>query len=92
MIDLTPSQLSTHGDVDTRQEEAQCASKRLGVQQRTNMLLPDGHIMDVPEYRILLATQIRIYKPEIVMMPWATDRHPDHEATAQLVKNAVFTA
>ena len=92
IIDLTPSQMSTHGNIDTRQAEANKAAQILGVQTRINLLLEDGHIMDTPETRKIIATQIRKYKPEIVVMPRSRDRHPDHEIAAQVIKNAVFYA
>ncbi len=92
IIDLSPSQLSTHGDPTTREMESQCAGDVLRVQQRINLQWEDWAIIDSAENRKELASYIRKHKPEIVMMPWTSDRHPDHEATAQLVKNAVFVA
>ena len=40
----------------------------------------------------LLVDQIRTYKPEIIVFPASVDRHPDHEATYQIVKKALFYA
>ena len=92
ILDLTPSQLSTHGDVETRLAEAQEAAKILGVTERKNMMFEDGSICDNIEWRKKLAREIRLHKPEIIMMPWKEDRHPDHECASQLIKNAVFYA
>ena len=92
ILDLSPSQLSTNGDPVTRQDEALCAAQRLHVEYRENLMLDDGHLVDSPENRKLLAWHIRKWKPEVVLIPWSSDRHPDHEVAAQLVKNTVFYA
>lgn len=39
-----------------------------------------------------IARYIRQYRPEIILMPYHTDRHPDHEATYEIVKQAIFVA
>ena len=92
IIDLTPSQLSTHGDPNTRISESMDAAAHLWVFHRENLMLEDGKICDDCDARMLLVKQIRLHKPEIVLMPWKDDRHPDHECAAELVKNAVFMA
>jgi len=92
IIDLTPSQMSTHGNIQTRLQESQDAAKVLGVHHRSNLMLEDGHICDDCTSRVELAREIRTRKPEILLMPRREDRHPDHECAAELVKNAVFLA
>jgi LmbE family N-acetylglucosaminyl deacetylase len=92
IIDLCPSQLSTRGDTVTRIREAEKAGQILGSAKRENLLLCDGNLCDSYDHRLIIAKKIRQYKPEIVMIPWSFDRHPDHEGTAQMVKNGVFYA
>lgn len=92
IIDLSPSQMSTYGDPITRQQEAQVAASMLGVAERKNLWLPDTQLTNDPATRLLLAEQIRFYKPEIVVMPRKDDRHPDHTICAELVKQALFLA
>lgn len=92
IIDLCPSQLSTRGTPEQRQEEAQAAKQILGVLVRENLLLEDLNLQDNYETRIKIAEKIRQYKPEIILFPYFVDRHPDHEATAQLIKNSIFVA
>lgn len=84
--------MSTHGDPFTRQQEAQQAAQILGVATRINLGLEDTKLHDDIATRVLIAEQIRRYKPEIVMIPRNHDRHPDHVMTAQIVKNALFLA
>lgn len=92
IIDLTASQLSTHGDIYTRQQEAQQAAVLLWVAERKNLGLEDGMLTPDVSTIALLVEQIRTYKPEILVFPSSTDRHPDHEATYQIVKKAIFAA
>lgn len=92
ILDLTPSQLSTHWDIDTRLRESQQAAHVLWVAHRHNLMLEDGKLCDNCVAREEIAHQIRLHKPEIVLIPWKLDRHPDHECTSSLVKNAVFCA
>lgn len=91
IIDLTIAEMSTHGDTVTRMKESKKSAEILWV-ERDNLLLCDACIQDTIELRKIIATQIRKYKPEIILFPWSHDRHPDHENTAHLVKNAVFYA
>lgn len=91
IVDLTPSQLSTRGTPDQRQQEAQYAADILWV-QRKNLWLDDGALRDDDRHRQEIVRQIRTLRPEIVLVPYINDRHPDHEVTPVLIKNAVFFA
>lgn len=91
IVDLTIAEMSTHGDTMTRMHESKQSAQILGV-ERDNLLLCDACIQDTIELRKTIAIQIRKYKPEIVLLPWDHDRHPDHENAAHLIKNAIFYA
>ena len=91
IIDMTIAEMSTHGDTMTRMQESKKSAKILWV-ERDNLLLCDACIQDTMELRKIIATQIRKYKPEIVLLPRHQDRHPDHENAAHLIKNSVFYA
>lgn len=91
-IDLTPGQLSSRGTCETRAEEAQDAAKVLRLAHRFNLNMNDLEIKDDEMHRMQIATLIRKYKPEIVMLPNFKDRHPDHEETAKLIKSSIFVA
>lgn len=92
IIDICPSQLSTRGTVETRMQEAQEAAKILGASKRVNLMLNDLAIKDDDTTRLIIAKQIRLYRPEIILLPYDIDRHPDHEAAAQLIKHSIFVA
>jgi LmbE family N-acetylglucosaminyl deacetylase len=49
-------------------------------------------LLDTIDNRNILANKIIEYRPEIILIPSMNDRHPDHEATALLIKNAIFYA
>jgi bacillithiol biosynthesis deacetylase BshB1 len=92
IIDVCPSQLSSRGTTVTRIQEAEKARTILWANKRDNLLLCDGNLCDSYDHRLIVAKKIRQYRPEIVLLPWSFDRHPDHEGTAQMVKNGVFYA
>lgn len=92
IIDLTPSQLSSQWDPKTRKSESKKAASLLWVNQRINLNRYDDKLTDSFENRLEIAKIIRKFKPEIVLIPRREDRHPDHETTSQIVKNAVHDA
>ncbi len=92
IIDLSDSCMSTRGNPTLRQQEAQQAGEALGVTKRENLCLEDFTLRDTDEYRKIIVRKIREYRPEIIMLPNFKDRHPDHEGTALLIKNAIFAS
>jgi len=92
VIDLTKAELSTRGNVKTRQKETDEASKRLKLKIRENFGIKDGNINITPESLKRVVTVLRKYKPSIVFAPYFNDRHPDHIDASNLVKRAVFSS
>lgn len=92
IIDLTEGELGTRGTVETRYAEATAAAQILGVQQRTNLRLPDGFFENNQAAKIKIIEQIRFHQPDIVLANALNDRHPDHARGAQLVAEACFLA
>lgn len=90
VVDLTLGQLSSRGTISLRQEEAQKASKILGLTDRVNLGLADGFFENNAETRLFVIEQIRKFRPKIVLAPALHDRHPDHARAAQLVADACF--
>jgi bacillithiol biosynthesis deacetylase BshB1 len=93
ICDLTLAELSSNGDVTTRQHEASAANAILGVQQRMNLRLRDRgiHVTD-PAQMCAVTRAIRQYQPDVVCYPHPRDRHPDHVACSHMVKEALFNA
>ncbi|WP_042355287.1 bacillithiol biosynthesis deacetylase BshB1 [Bacillus rubiinfantis] len=92
IYDLTDADLSSNGNVELRRKEAQNAAEILGVSVRGSLGLPDRGLFLQPDYITKIVEIIRIYKPEIVFVPYHEDRHPDHGNCAHLVEEAVFSA
>jgi bacillithiol biosynthesis deacetylase BshB1 len=93
ICDLTKAELSSNGTVDTRQEEASRAGAILGLTARIQLTFSDRGLRNFSDEQLAeVVSVIREYKPTIVFAPYQIDRHPDHGACAQLVKEAVFNA
>jgi bacillithiol biosynthesis deacetylase BshB1 len=92
IIDLTEGELGTRGNVDTRYQEAADAATILGIQQRTNLRLPDGFFENNHAAKMKIIEQIRFHRPEIVLANALHDRHPDHSRAGHLVAEACFLA
>lgn len=92
IVDLTEGEMGTRGTVEDRYREAAEAASILGVQERVNLKMRDG-FFEIDESNILaLVTQIRRFRPDIVLANAETDRHPDHGRAAELLERAVFLA
>lgn len=93
ICDLSAGEMSSRGTVASRQDEANNAARILGLKERRNLGLPDSRIGENSSHSLSVLTQlIRETRPRIVLAPYWEDRHPDHEATGRLVKEACFFA
>jgi len=90
IVDLTMAELSTNGDLETRGKETKEASKILGLDMRENLGLEDANIKNDFDSRLRVISVIRKYRPSLVMIPFWRDRHPDHENSYKLLKDAIF--
>jgi bacillithiol biosynthesis deacetylase BshB1 len=92
IVDITRGELSTNGDIKSRQLEADKASKLLDLNLRENLNLPDGNIENTIKNREKVVSLIRKIRPKICLLPYWQDRHPDHVAASLLLKDAIFYA
>ena len=92
ILDLTQGEMGTRGSAELRAKEADEAASVLGVALRENLHLPDAAIENDPPTREKLARVLRRLRPSVVIAPAREGRHPDHIATAQLVRDASFLA
>ena len=92
VVDLTAGEMGTKGDAKSRAAEADEAARIMGLSARENLGLPDAAIVNDPATRTIVAKAIRKFKPRIVIAPARQGRHPDHRATAELVRDACFVA
>lgn len=92
IVDLTQGELGSRGTVETRYQEAEAASKILGLSARENLKMADGFFEISQENKLKIVEQIRRFRPKVILANAISDRHPDHGRASQLVREAVFIA
>ncbi len=92
ICDLTQAELSSNGTPEIRQQEAQRAGEILGLAGRYTLSFPDRGLTGDSDQLLEMVGIIRRLRPRIVLAPYAKDRHPDHRACHQMVREAVFDA
>lgn len=92
IVDLTRGELGSKGSPELRAKEAAAAASVLGVAERVNAGLPDGHIANTDATRRIVVEQIRRFRPRVVLLQYLTGRHPDHRVGSELVRDACFLA
>ncbi len=90
IADLTRGELGTRGTKEIRAREAAEAMKVLGVSERRNLQIPDGNIEKSHSNLLKVITLIRELRPNVLLIPYAIDRHPDHMHAHTLCKEAWF--
>ncbi len=92
IVDCTRGEMASRGTAEERGDESAEAAIILGVTARRNLNLGDGRLMDTPENRDIIATEIRRFSPKLILIPYAGDRHPDHDAAGRMIQAAIFYA
>lgn len=91
LVDVTDGGAGTRGSADIRAKEAAAAAKALGL-ARVCLGEPDGRVRNTLEAQWKLIAAIRRFRPKVVFTHHFAEEHPDHGATAAMVKEAVFRA
>jgi bacillithiol biosynthesis deacetylase BshB1 len=90
LVDCTRGEMGTRGTPELREKEAIDAAKILGVSDRINLDMQDGFIKINEETLYKMVSVIRRFRPKIILIhPWF-ERHPDHENTHRLFRDAMF--
>jgi bacillithiol biosynthesis deacetylase BshB1 len=92
VADMTRGEMGTRGTPEIRAREALDAARMMGLDARVNLELPDGHVMLNEEGRQTVARAIRKYRPAVLFTSHWDDPHPDHAATARIVREAARLA
>lgn len=92
LCDLTAGEMGSNGTVEERLREAEAAREVLGALWRVNLRLPDRRLGTSPEHERALAALVRAARPRVVLLPYWSDRHPDHVRASELLTEAVFSA
>jgi bacillithiol biosynthesis deacetylase BshB1 len=90
ILDLTEGETGTRGSAVLRAEEAERATRILGVTERRNAGLPDAHLQNTDETRRSIVKQIRHFAPRVVILPFPVGRHPDHRIASELGRDACY--
>jgi len=92
IVDLTDGELSTNGTLEQRARERDEATGLMRLAVRRGLSLPDGALADTEPQRLAVVAALRELRPRVVLAPFGNDRHPDHRAAAELVRQACFLA
>ncbi|MBN1873834.1 MAG: bacillithiol biosynthesis deacetylase BshB1 [Anaerolineae bacterium] len=92
MVDMVQGEMGTRGTVETRKAESAAAAKLIGAIARENLALEDGNIRVTPEAKRRVVEVVRIYRPQLVFLPYYQDRHPDHYRASEVVYEGLFQA
>ena len=92
LCDLTRGEMSSNGTPEQRVQEAEAAREVLGAAWRENLALPDRAIGTSPDHTRCVVEMIRRVRPRTIAIPYWKDRHPDHESSAAMLRDAVFNA
>jgi bacillithiol biosynthesis deacetylase BshB1 len=92
VLDMTRGEMGTRGTVEGREAEAREAARIMQLDVRLNLEQPDGHVMLTDDARRALVRVFRQLRPRVVFTSHWDDPHPDHAATARLVREAARLA
>jgi N-acetylglucosamine malate deacetylase 1 len=92
LVDLTRGECGSRGTPETRAQEAKDAAAVLGVAHRESLGLPDARLAHLPEHKDPLVEAVRRLRPELVILPYWEQRHPDHAMASRIGYDACFLA
>ncbi len=90
ILHLTRGERGTRGTVEERKVEAQAAADALGAAWMAFLDCGDGGLRRGEAEEDSLIEVLRAWRPEILLGPPASDRHPDHGRAHRLVADAAF--
>src|SRR5882724_1803151 len=92
VLDVTRGEMGTRGTPEIRAKEALEAARVMGLDARLNLEQPDGHITLDEETRRAMVRLLRSRAPRVLFTSHWDDPHPDHAATARIVREAARLA
>ena len=92
ILDLTAGESGSRGDANSRGQEAECAARVMGLSFRHNLQLPDAGLFLTQENALAVAEIIRQTRPELVILPYSKQRHPDHSTAGEIGYRGCFLA
>jgi len=92
ILHLTSGEAGTRGTPEARRLEAERAAEALGAAELAFLDCGDGGLRTGPAQEDELIAALRRFRPELVLGPTPSDRHPDHGRAHRLVADACFYA
>jgi bacillithiol biosynthesis deacetylase BshB1 len=92
IVNLTNGEPTPYGTVESRLKEAEEADRILNIKKRIIMDFPNRYLEDTIENRKKVAAHIREYKPDVLLVQYHVDQHPDHISASELGTAARFYA
>ncbi len=92
ILDLTRGEMGTKGNAEEREQDSIEAAKIMKLAWRGNLSIPDAGVEISRENKLNIARVIRKFKPEMIILPYWLQRHPDHLAASQLGYDACYLA
>lgn len=92
IVHLTRGEMGTRGTPEQRRREAENAADILGADLMAILDCGDGELRRGPDEEDSLIELLRRHRPDLVLSPPATDRHPDHGRAQELTKAACYYA
>ncbi len=86
VADMTRGEMGTRGTPEIRAKESLDAARIMGLDARINLAQPDGHLKLSEETRQVVVRALRKHRPKVVFTSHWDDPHPDHAATARIVR------
>lgn len=90
IITLTQGELGTRGSAEIRDQEFEAAGRIMGLSVHKMLDVPDGNVSLNQVNKLKVIREIREHQPRIILAPYWQVRHPDHEHTSHLVREAAF--
>ncbi len=90
IVHLTRGEMGTRGTVTEREKEAEAAAAALGAVKMAFLDCGDGGLRLGPAEEDALIDLLRLWRPDLLLGPTPSDRHPDHGRAHRLVADAAF--
>jgi len=92
VLDMTRGEMGTRGTPEIRARESLDAAAVMGLDVRLNLEQPDAHLAVNESTRQAMVRVLRQHAPRVLFTSHWDDPHPDHAATARIVREAARLA
>lgn len=91
-LELTAGEAGTRGSKEDRENESEDAARVMGLEHRSCLDIPDGAVEVTRENKLKVVGALRELRPQVLILPYAETRHPDHKNCSILCREASFLA